>query len=33
MSMFHGWHQHPPKEEGRKLLYLPPPQKKLAVGN
>jgi hypothetical protein len=31
MSVFHGWHQHPPKEAGGKFLYLFP--QKLASKN
>jgi hypothetical protein len=30
-SLVHGWHEHPPKEGGRKLFILA--QKKLAIGN
>jgi hypothetical protein len=31
MSMFHGWHQHPPKEGGEKAFILV--HKKLAIIN
>jgi hypothetical protein len=31
MSVFHGWHQHPPKEGGEEAFILVP--QKLVVGN